>query len=225
MIETRDQRAGLLQLLCALLLFAGILLARPVNGSEAFHMQFDRIGTEDGLSQSSVMAIAQDQTGFLWFATESGVDRYDGFDFVNYRRERGKLDALASDFARDLHFDANGSLWIATDGGGMSLWDPSTNGFSTWRHDPGDVNSLSSDRIRRVVTDKSGQVWIGTRGKGLNRLDPVSGELTRFTHDPEDASSVSGDDIFALTEECAKVTGIKYVMDAYREEALEIIDL
>ena len=83
MIKTRDQHAGLWQWFCTLLLFAGICLARSADASEAFHMQFDRIGTEDGLSQSSVRAIAQDRTGFLWFATESGLDRYDGFDFVN----------------------------------------------------------------------------------------------------------------------------------------------
>ena len=89
MIETRNQRTVLLQSLCALLLIAGVLSARPAIASGAFHMQFDRVGTEEGLSQSSVMAIAQDQAGFLWFATESGIDRYDGFDFVNHRRERG----------------------------------------------------------------------------------------------------------------------------------------
>ena len=199
MIKTRDQHAGLLQFFCALLLFAGVILTRSAEASESFHMQFDHVGTEDGLAQSTVMAIAQDQTGFLWFATESGIDRYDGFDFINYGRERGNQHALNSDFARDLHFDAQGRLWVATDGGGMSRWDPSTNSFKTWRHDPGDVNSLSSDRIRRVVTDSSGRIWIGTRGKGLNRLDPATGRITRFVHDPDDASSIAGDDIFALT--------------------------
>ncbi|MBT8067762.1 MAG: hypothetical protein KJO09_11010, partial [Gammaproteobacteria bacterium] len=198
MIETRNQRKVLLQSLCALLLIAGIFSATPALASEAFHMQFGRVGTEEGLSQSSVMAITQDRTGFLWFATESGIDRYDGFDFVNYRRERGNSHTLASDFARDLHFAADGKLWVATDGGGLSQWDPATNLFTTWRHNPGDRNSLSSDRIRRVATDSNGHVWVGTRGKGLDRLDPASGEVTHYLHDPDEPTSVAGDDIFAL---------------------------
>ena len=198
MIETRNQRAAKLQSFCALLLIVGISLVRPALASEAFHMQFDRVGTEEGLAQSSVMAITQDQAGFLWFATESGIDRYDGFDFVNYRRERGNSHTLASDFARDLHFAADGKLWVATDGGGLSQWDPVTDRFTTWRHNPGSRNSLSSDRIRRVATDSTGYVWVGTRGKGLDRLNPASGEITHYLHDPDDPTSVAGDDIFAL---------------------------
>ena len=92
-----------------LLVFALLCLALPLSARESSVMRFDRIDVSDGLSQSSVLAVAQDPTGFLWFATEAGVDRYDGFEFTNYGRDRSNPDTLASDFARDLHFAPDGS--------------------------------------------------------------------------------------------------------------------
>ena len=101
-------------------------------------MRFERISVAEGLSQSAVHSIVQDQTGYMWFATENGLDRFDGVRFTNYRHERGASDSLGSDFARALHVAIDGSVWVATDGGGLSRWDPSTNRFTTYRHDPDD---------------------------------------------------------------------------------------
>ena len=181
-----------------LLLLALLCFALPLSANESSVMRFDRVGVSDGLSQSSVLAVAQDQVGFLWFATEAGVDRYDGFEFVNYGRERGNPDALASDFARDLHIAPDGSLWVATDGGGLSRWDPGTGKFRTWRHDPNDDNSLSSDRIRRIASDDAGNIWIGSRGTGLSMLSPSTGRFQHFSHLEDDPASLSHDDVYAI---------------------------
>jgi len=198
MFGTHNKHASVLQRLWVLLVLAGLSICTPSNAAEPSVMRFDRISAEEGLSQSSVMAIAQDPTGFLWFATESGLDRYDGFEFLNYGRERGNANALASDFARDLHFAADGRLWVATDGGGVSRWDPATDRFKTWRHNPNDDSSLSTDRIRRITTDASGNVWIGTRGEGVSRIDHATGEITHFLNDTDVDSPVNRDDVHAL---------------------------
>ena len=60
------------------LLLLSVIAATTVRAAENTVMRFDRLTIDDGLSQSSVMAIAQDDAGFIWFATESGLDRYDG---------------------------------------------------------------------------------------------------------------------------------------------------
>ncbi len=161
-------------------------------------MRFDRISVSEGLSQSSVMAMAQDQTGYVWFGTENGIDRFDGVNFTNYRHERGSENSLGSDFTRDLHISVDGSLWIATDDGGLSRWDPSTNRFQSYRHDPENPNSIASDRLRVVTSDPSGTVWIGTQESGLDRLNPVTGEITHYRHDPDDETTISNDDIYAI---------------------------
>ncbi|MDJ0747873.1 MAG: two-component regulator propeller domain-containing protein [Woeseiaceae bacterium] len=180
------------------LLPALISLSLPLVAHGSSVMRFDRIDVSDGLSQSSVLAVAQDQAGFLWFATEAGVDRYDGFEFTNYGRERGNPDALASDFARDLHVASDGSLWVATDGGGLSRWAPETGKFRTWRHNPRDEDSLASDRIRSIASDVDGNIWIGFRGEGLGVLDPKTGDLKHFTRAEDDPATLSHNDVYAI---------------------------
>ena len=75
------------------LLLTLLVLSVPAAAGEfkANTMRFDHVTVADGLAQSSVMAIAQDNYGFLWLATESGLNRYDGVTFRNYRSERGNI--------------------------------------------------------------------------------------------------------------------------------------
>ncbi len=145
------------------------------------------------------MAVAQDDTGFLWFATENGLDRYDGISFRQFRHERGDPNSLASDFVRDLDFSEAGDLWIATDGGGVSRWDSDTGRFHTYRHDPNVPHSLAADRIRTIVAAADGSVWIGTRDAGLDRLDVATGRFEHFRSAGGAAGSLSSDEIFDLT--------------------------
>ena len=66
-----------------------LFVSLTASSFEESAMRFDRLSIDDGLSQSSVHSIQQDNTGFIWFATENGLDRYDGITFKNYRNSRG----------------------------------------------------------------------------------------------------------------------------------------
>src|SRR5688572_31885387 len=79
-------------------------------------MYFEHLTMRDGLSQSTVMSILQDSQGFLWLATESGLDRYDGYSIREYRRERGNEHGLVNDYVWKIAEDARGDLWLATYG-------------------------------------------------------------------------------------------------------------
>ena len=85
-------------------------------------MYFEHLTMRDGLSQSTVKGILQDSQGYLWLATESGLDRYDGNSIRVYRRERGNPHALASDYIWTIAEDAHADLWLATIGGGVARW-------------------------------------------------------------------------------------------------------
>src|SRR3954469_24880831 len=82
--------------------------AAPVP--EVRPMYFEHLTMRDGLSQSTVMSILQDSQGYLWLATESGLDRYDGYSIEEYRRKRGDDNALASDYIWQMAEDANSDL-------------------------------------------------------------------------------------------------------------------
>jgi len=181
-----------------LLAIASLTYSVFANAAQPTTMRFDQISVADGLSQNGVMAITQDQAGFMWFATQSGLDRYDGFTFKHYRHERGNPNALASDFARDIDQAADGSLWIATDGGGVSRWSPASDSFTTYRHDASNPSSLATDRIRTILVGPSGYVWIGTRDAGLDRLNIETGEIAHYVHSASDSHSISDNDIYAL---------------------------
>ena len=161
-------------------------------------MYFEHLTMRDGLSQSTVMSILQDSRGFLWLATESGLDRYDGYSIREYRRERGNEHGLASDYIWKIAEDARGDLWLATIGGGVARWDRGNDRFQAFRHDPENPDSLASDAIRTLHIDATGRVWAGTERHGLDLLDPRNGRAQHFRHDTANPRSLNSDAVFAL---------------------------
>ncbi len=160
---------------CVLLTFAA-----SASADQAHPMRFSHLTIDDGLSQSNVVAIHQDSAGFMWFGTENGLDRYDGYEFTHYRRERGTPGALANDYIFAIEEDSNGDLWIATNGGGLARWNRGSDSFDTWRHVPDSSTGPSSNVIRSLMVDPSGEIWIGTQGAGVDRFDPTTGQFTNI---------------------------------------------
>src|SRR5262245_28714074 len=165
--------------------------AAPVPDSRPIY--FEHLTMRDGLSQGTVMSILQDSQGYLWLATESGLDRYDGYSIRAYRRERGNEQGLASDYIWTIAEDARADLWLATVGGGVARWDRRTDAFQQFRHDPAKPDSLASDAVRTLLIDAQGQIWIGTFEHGLDVLDPKTGKVRHFRHDKDDPRSLAAD--------------------------------
>ncbi|MEO1036619.1 MAG: two-component regulator propeller domain-containing protein [Pseudomonadota bacterium] len=157
-------------------------------------MRFERLTAEQGLAQNSVMAIVQDQRGFLWFATENGLNRYDGQRFLHFQFDRADPNSLPADYVTDLALTADGQLWVGTDGGGIALWNSSTAGFERVTS----AHGLSDDKIQRLAYDPRGYLWVGTLRDGLNRLDLRSGKITVFKNGDDPATSLSDDSVRAL---------------------------
>jgi ligand-binding sensor domain-containing protein len=104
--------------LAALLIAAACLFC---DATSAAPMRFERLSIDDGLSQQTVLAIAQDATGFMWFGTEDGLDRFDGYSFQHLRQSRADSRGLTDAFVTDVQFGPTGRLWVATDGGAV-VW-------------------------------------------------------------------------------------------------------
>ncbi|MDE2224095.1 MAG: EAL domain-containing protein [Xanthomonadaceae bacterium] len=91
-----------------------------------FH--FQQLDDRDGLTQNSVTLIFQDQTGFMWFATQGGLFRYDGYSLNRYTHDPNRADSLPEDYKVTSLADAgNGRLWVGSTSGGLILFDPSGN--------------------------------------------------------------------------------------------------
>jgi signal transduction histidine kinase/ligand-binding sensor domain-containing protein/DNA-binding response OmpR family regulator len=161
-------------------------------------MYFEHLTMRDGLSQSTVNSMLQDSQGYLWLATENGLDRYDGDSIREYRRERGNEHGLASDYIWSIAEDARGDLWLATDGGGVARWDRRTEQFQLFRHDPHKSNSLASDAVRTLLIDAKGRIWAGTLDQGLDVLDPKTGDVRHYRHRDGDPRSLAANSVCAL---------------------------
>jgi signal transduction histidine kinase/CheY-like chemotaxis protein/streptogramin lyase/HPt (histidine-containing phosphotransfer) domain-containing protein len=144
---------------------------------------------------STVNSILQDSVGYIWLATESGLDRYDGYTMHEYRRRRGDAHGLASDYIWSIAEDANGDLWLATDGGGVARWQRKTDQFQQFRHDARQPQSLESDAVRSLIVDGRGQIWVGTKDKGLDVLDPKTGAARHYRHSDDDPHSLASDSV------------------------------
>jgi diguanylate cyclase (GGDEF)-like protein len=155
----------------------------------------------DQLSQSSVLCLFQDATGFLWLCTEDGLNRHDGYVFDVFRHDPGDPNSLARDFIWAVAESADGDLWIGMEGGGLARWVRRQDRFVAYRHDPRDANSLSSDQVRTLLVDRRGAVWVGTKNAGLTRFEPSSGRFTRYRHEPRDPSSLGHDGVYALHQD------------------------
>ena len=156
------------------------------------------LSLDDGLSQSIVEAIHQDRRGFLWFATEDGLNRWDGYRFTVFRNDPADARTLSYNDLKALAEDGAGALWVGTFEGGLNRFDPATGLVERFRHDPADPASLPANIVRALCVDRDGRIWVGTQGGGLARLDPRTGRFERFRHDPADPASLAHDDVRAL---------------------------
>ena len=166
-------------------------------------MSFRHLTVAHGLSQNTIMDMWQDHVGYVWFATENGLDRFDGYGFTRYQRGSVQQGELANDYIWQIGEDQRGNLWLATDGGGVARWVRSRDAFVHYQHRTGDRQSLSSDRTRTLLVTPSG-IWVGTQEHGLNFIDLVTGKVTRYQHDPADPHSLPNDGVYSLLLDAAQ---------------------
>ena len=164
-------------------------------------LKFDRISLEQGLSQSVVLSILRDSRGFMWFGTQDGLNRYDGYEFVVYKHDPEDPNSLSGDFVWSLLEDRSGGLWIGTNGSGLNKLDLDTGLFTHYLHDPADANSLSSNSVLAIHEDPEGMLWLGTLDGGLSRLDPQTGQFTHYPQDPAEPKSLSENAIQSICED------------------------
>lgn len=120
---------------------------------------FINYSTEQGLAQSQVSAMVQDQKGYLWFATFGGLSRFDGLEFTNFTQK----DGLFENRLYSIFLEENGIMWIGSVGG-YSVY----NGIEfTSTALP---KSVSNYNIISICKDKDGFIWMGLEGGGLAQI-------------------------------------------------------
>ena len=185
----------------ALVLLLAIAILPPTLHSQLGpHLLFRNISIEKGLSQNSVLSIAVDSEGFLWFGTESGLNKFDGYQFTVYLPVEGDRNSISNSWINALLVDRKGTLWVGTENG-LNQYVARKEQFVRYLHDPSNPFSLSSSRILTLFEDREGRLWIGT-DRGLNLFDRTSGKFIRYQHYPaRPASTLSSDQVRAISQD------------------------
>lgn len=139
---------------------------------------FEHYNDKNGLSHNSVRHIVQDDKGFIWLGTFSGLNRFDGFEFKSYLSSSPGSNKIYNDDITSLELDhENNNLWIGTRNG-LTLLELEKNLFTTFLPEKGNPKSLADNEIRSIHIDSFKRVWVGTKTKGLYLFDTVAKEFT-----------------------------------------------
>lgn len=167
---------AILKILCC---FAGMMWGISCGYSQQQKINFTSLNAKDGLSSNSVNAILKDSYGLMWFATEDGLNKFDGTTFTVYKHRSDEPNGLQANDIKALHEDRSGNLWIGSSGGALSLYNRKKNSFI---HIPAAAgpNSLSSDVLKSICSDITGKIWIATYG-GLDVFDPKNKAVKKIS--------------------------------------------
>ena len=160
----------ILPILCA----GQILLSQPLH--------FQRIGTEQGLPQSTVHAILQDRQGFMWFGTWDGLVRYDGYSFLTYKHNAADSQTLSNNNILQILQVSDGSFWIRTQNG-LNNFNPITGKTMQFFDLPGEPGALEGGYAYAMCEDHTGTLWIGTES-GLHRYRRGSNDFIHYKDCP-----------------------------------------
>ena len=104
----------------------------------------------------------QDKFGFMWFGTQDGLNRYDGYKFKVFTNESGNKNSLSNNYIWSIHEDKDGIMWIGSFGGGLTRFDPATESFTNYKNDPNNQNSVSSNDVFGIAEYPKGTLWLRT---------------------------------------------------------------
>ncbi|WP_378181281.1 two-component regulator propeller domain-containing protein [Aquimarina sp. SS2-1] len=163
-----------------------------------FYNKFLHLFTSDGLSQSSVIAIHQDQLGRMWIGTRDGLNKYDGKSFTVFRNIPNDSTSISNNDILSIQEDKEGFIWIGTYNG-LNRYDPRSNVFKSYFHSS-NKGSLSDNTIWSIKLMDNGELWFGS-SNGLMVYDRSSDSFITIKNDAIDSSSLSNNYVLSIYQD------------------------
>ncbi len=174
--------------------------------------RISHLGVDDGLSNNYIVSLAQDRKGYIWIATEAGLNRFDGQQFIVYTQNNSglssnELNALLADPRQD-------KLWIGTQREGLCCFDYATEKITCIK---AEENQLASNDIPYLAQASDGGIWITHYHTGIQHYDSRNNVFTTY-----DANTVKG-----FPQRCwiARDDGQGNLYVGHVTEGLSVIDL
>ncbi len=139
---------------------------------------FEHLTIADGLPENSVRCILQDHLGYMWFGTQNGLVRYDGYNMKVYKPERDDSQSISSGQIIKIYEDHTGTLWVGTLIG-LNKFDRSNETFKRYIYNADGSTNVTSKSVRTIYEDKEGRLFIGTNNS-LELFDCLTGSFKRI---------------------------------------------
>lgn len=162
------------------------------SSSQIANPSFIRISTNQGLSQGHVNSILKDSKGFMWFATDGGLNKYDGYTFSVYKNLAGNNNTISNDIVYDIAQDRDGLIWLGT-GSGLDNFDPKKDIFKRYR-------PAKDIIVNDILIGSKNNIWLGTT-RGLYLFNKQDKTFQLFAHQPNTANCLSNNLIYRLAED------------------------
>jgi len=120
-------------------------------------LKFRYLTVDEGLSNNHILSITEDSYGFIWFASDNGINRFDGQNIIQYRHYPEDSSSILSNAVKVVYTDSHNNLWVGSRNG-VNLYDYSLNNFKRFRHK--DLHE-SLGEVQDIVEDRQGNIWIG----------------------------------------------------------------
>jgi ligand-binding sensor domain-containing protein len=133
-------------------------------------LRFERLGNQQGLSQSTVLKIFQDKKGFFWFATRDGLNKYDGYNFTVYRHILNNPKSISSSNITCITEDKNENLWVGTADGGINKMDKETGEFVHFKQTDS-KNDIAKINISSIIVTNDNQIFAASHRPELLKID------------------------------------------------------
>ncbi|MDB5271817.1 MAG: Signal transduction histidine kinase [Chitinophagaceae bacterium] len=159
----------------ASLFFSPLLLLAPYAlyaQDQKPTLGFCHLSINDGLSENTVRAIIEDGNGYMWFGSEDGLNRFDGYNFVAYHNDKNETTTLSSRNIKFLFNDSKKNLWILTTNG-INIYDPQYDNFCNYRNNKfAALKNLNVD-LSGITEDRKGTIWIASIDDGLFKIESL----------------------------------------------------
>lgn len=161
-------------LLLFIISLAGVLC--PVVHAETFRFRHYKV--EDGLPSNTVRSLTQDSFGFMWFGTENGLSRFDGYTFKNFSYVSGDSTSIGSNYIYSFYEDTEQKLWVGTNNG-VYIYDPELEQFSSFTKMTKENTKIES-HITGILADQNGNIWFSSLTQGIFLYDRQADVLSQY---------------------------------------------
>jgi ligand-binding sensor domain-containing protein/signal transduction histidine kinase len=180
----------------------GLLVITPVSSllAQERRIGFERLSIMQGLSQSEVNCILRDRQGFMWFGTQDGLNRYDGYAFTVYRHNPSDSNSISDNYITALSEDGRGNLWIGTQHG-LNEFIPGRRGFRRFFRPPDQGGIPANNFISSMCGDSGEGLFIGSLGGELSRMETAGDRWTRVALDSPHSGEMGPPAILAVVQD------------------------